>query len=50
MVEQENVISEIEMVDSQSLAFGMKVEARMLSIYFQQSREVLHAYDEEIGR
>jgi len=26
----------------------MKVEARLLSIYFQQPREVFHANDEEI--
>jgi hypothetical protein len=36
-------------VYTQSLAFGMKVEAKLLSIYFQQPREVLHANDEEIG-
>jgi len=35
-------------VYTQSLAFGMKVEARLLSIYFQQPREVFHANDEEI--
>jgi hypothetical protein len=33
--EQENILSETKMADSQSLAFGMKVKTRMLSIYFQ---------------
>jgi len=32
--EQENIISET-MTNSQSLAFGMKVKTRMLSITFQ---------------
>jgi hypothetical protein len=33
-IEQENIISESKMADSQSLAFGMKVKAKMLSINF----------------
>jgi hypothetical protein len=33
--EQENIISKPKMTNSQSLAFGMKVETRKLSVAFQ---------------
>jgi hypothetical protein len=33
--EQENIISKPKMTNSQSLAFGMKAETRMLSVTFQ---------------